>query len=215
MLLQLPLLLLRSLILIVVVKNFQCWTLFFPKNTINRKSQKLHLIFSYFDRLNPFVEERMTFKLADYIATIAHLQRFLTSKSHTLKNILFPMVRTIPMARLQCILLPICGATKLARRQRGEKNCGPRERGRKLEHRAARSQRGESAVVGLRWLFLFTFSSLGSPCGLLPFYVETLLIALSLFLLSSVCPLFDSFYFCIVIRWVEARKYLDTLCLFY
>ena len=36
----------------------------------------------------------------------------------------------------------LSGAAKLARRQRGEKKFGPRQRGRKLEHRAARSQRG-------------------------------------------------------------------------
>ena len=41
-------------------------------------------------------------------------------------------------------------AAKLARRQRGEKNCDPRERGRTLEHFAARR---------VRWLFLLTFFS--------------------------------------------------------
>ena len=35
----------------------------------------------------------------------------------------------------------LSGAAKLARRQRGDKKCDPRERGRKLEHCAARSQR--------------------------------------------------------------------------
>ena len=34
------------------------------------------------------------------------------------------------------------GAAKLARRQRSEKKCGPRERGRKLKHRATRRERG-------------------------------------------------------------------------
>ena len=36
----------------------------------------------------------------------------------------------------------LSSAAKLARRQRGEKKCSPRESGRKLEHRAAWSQRG-------------------------------------------------------------------------
>ena len=41
----------------------------------------------------------------------------------------------------------LSGAAKLARRQRVEKKCSPRQRGRKLDHRAARA----------RWLFLSTF----------------------------------------------------------
>ena len=50
----------------------------------------------------------------------------------------------------------LSGALKLARRQRGEKKCGTRERGRKLEHRAARSQRNRSAVVVFaHFFFLF------------------------------------------------------------
>ena len=48
----------------------------------------------------------------------------------------------------------LSGAAKLARRQRGEKICSPRQRGRKLEHRAARSQRGEGAVVVFVHFFL-------------------------------------------------------------
>ena len=51
----------------------------------------------------------------------------------------------------------LSGAGKLARRQRGEKNYGSREVGRKLEHLAARYQRGGSAA-GARWRFLlFSF----------------------------------------------------------
>ena len=46
----------------------------------------------------------------------------------------------------------LSGAAKLARTQRGEKKCCPRERGRKLEHRA-----GPSAALA-RWLILSTFS---------------------------------------------------------
>ena len=47
-----------------------------------------------------------------------------------------------------CYTACFSGAAKLARRQREEKKCSPRERGRKLEHRAA-------SVA--RWLFLLTF----------------------------------------------------------
>ena len=43
------------------------------------------------------------------------------------------------------------GAAKLARRQRGEKKCSPRERGRKLEHRE------RSAVVVFFFLKMFFF----------------------------------------------------------
>ena len=52
----------------------------------------------------------------------------------------------------------LSGAAKLAR-----KNCGPRERGRKLEHCAAWSQRGESAVV----CFCSNFSSFSVQYSLL------------------------------------------------
>ena len=55
----------------------------------------------------------------------------------------------------------LSGAAKLARRQRGQKNCGPRERGRKLDHRAARFERGGSAVVVFAHFFLlFKYNSL-------------------------------------------------------
>ena len=51
---------------------------------------------------------------------------------------------------------------KLARRQRGEKKCSPRECGRILEHRAAQSQRGGSAVVGSTYFFLLFYTILTS-----------------------------------------------------
>ena len=56
----------------------------------------------------------------------------------------------------------LSGAAKLARRQRGEKNCDPRERGRKLEHRAARSQHGSSAVVVFAHSFLLFYTKITS-----------------------------------------------------
>ena len=49
----------------------------------------------------------------------------------------------------------LSGAAKLGQRQRGEKKCGPRKRGQKLEHRAAQLQRSRSAVVF--WLTFFFF----------------------------------------------------------
>ena len=54
------------------------------------------------------------------------------------------------------ITVCLSGAAKLARRQRGEKNCDPLDRGRKLEHRAARFQRCKS-VVGVFAAFFFLF----------------------------------------------------------
>ena len=70
----------------------------------------------------------------------------------------------ILIGRLQSVLhslIAAClsSAVKLARRHRVEKECGPRECGKKLEHRAARSQRGGSAVVEFdhfSLLFLYT-----------------------------------------------------------
>ena len=49
----------------------------------------------------------------------------------------------------------LSGAAKLGRRQRGEKKCSLRERGRKLEHCAARSQRGGRVVILLTFFFFF------------------------------------------------------------
>ena len=49
------------------------------------------------------------------------------------------------------------GAAKLARRQRGEKNCSPRKRVGKLEHRTARSQRDGKEVVVFAQFSLFLF----------------------------------------------------------
>ena len=48
----------------------------------------------------------------------------------------------------------LSGTAKLARRQRGEKKWGPRKRGRKLDHHAARFKRGGSAVVVFAHFFL-------------------------------------------------------------
>ena len=48
----------------------------------------------------------------------------------------------------------LSGAAILAWRQRGQKKCGPRQRGRKFERRAARSQRDGSAVTFFAHLFL-------------------------------------------------------------
>ena len=59
-------------------------------------------------------------------------------------------------SKSECAYNTAClsGAAKLARRQRGEKKCGPRERGRKLNHRAERFERGGSGVIAFAYFFL-------------------------------------------------------------
>ena len=56
----------------------------------------------------------------------------------------------------------LSGAAKLARRQHGEIKCCPRERGRKLEHHAARYQRDASTVVIFDHFFLFSYTIFAS-----------------------------------------------------
>ena len=56
-------------------------------------------------------------------------------------NLLLEPKSIMPISKAQAIV-GLSGAEKLARRQHGEKKCDPRERGRNLEHRAARWQRG-------------------------------------------------------------------------
>ena len=54
----------------------------------------------------------------------------------------------------------LSGAAKLVRRKCGEKKCAPRERGRKLEHRATQSQHGASGVVDFDHFFpLFLYNT--------------------------------------------------------
>ena len=65
----------------------------------------------------------------------------------------------IKVVRTACL----SGAAKLERRQRGEKKCAPHECGRKLEYRAARSQRGASSVADFDLFFpLFLYIILTS-----------------------------------------------------
>ena len=69
---------------------------------------------------------------------------------------------------LGLLFLTAClsGAAKLARSQRGDKKCGPRECGRKLEHRVDRSQRDEGAVVDSAHFFLlFSFYRILTSSG--------------------------------------------------
>ena len=66
-----------------------------------------------------------------------------------------PRVYDFPYEPLSSsISIDITYFATLARRQRGKKKCSPNEHGRKLEHRAVRSQRGGSAVVVFAHFFL-------------------------------------------------------------